>query len=620
MFTMMMGASPVAQISAAKEYGMKSQRAIRRIAFLALLTTASNAYAQERPAGFEPIKSVTDVNGVDLLSGKMTFPVPPLSVPVAPELSITRIQDIVNYLSGSRTIGLAGEPQTNADLRIGEGTSERFECPADTCASKSGRHGALVGGPGLTLGSPGLFVFTQGGTGKQIRYNQTASQVITGGTQPGQGSNTFAYWASKITYPEGIVLDFEYDVNVVSTATRNLRPTKVKSNRGFQLRVTYASNDPLNVGWALPSAAAIYREGEFTTPLASVTYPAGGASDMAGAVWFGAFVNSLGSSGSVPAGSYRPPTNTSNQIVASTAVSDERGPLLSSVVKDGTQTWNYAYSHAANNSITNNPYVVGRTVTITGPASYFRKIWITEGRKANAPNAAITKEQDALNRTTLYTNDTFGRVTRVQMPEGNAVEIVYAPIMGHITKKTVKAKTGSGLPDIIEEATFTTDPLCPDNAFAYCYRPLTVKDAKSNITDYEWTSFGALTKETKPADPSGIRPTRRIEYVQRFAWYNNGSGTFVRSLSGIMLKSKERTCKTTATVGNACAGGANDEVITDYDYGPDSGPNYLLLRGMTVTATGTSGALEILRTCFTYDPQGRKISETQPMGTGSTCP
>ena len=44
-------------------------------------------------------------------------------------------------------------------------------------------------------------------------------------------------------------------------------------------------------------------------------------------------------------------------------------------------------------------------------------------------------------------------------------------------------------------------------------------------------------------------------------------------------------------------------------------PNNLLLRGTVVTADG-----QTLRTCYTYDDMGRKISETQPKGTGSSCP
>jgi hypothetical protein len=50
------------------------------------------------------------------------------------------------------------------------------------------------------------------------------------------------------------------------------------------------------------------------------------------------------------------------------------------LVKGGTETYNYAYSHAPGpygGIGTNNPYVADRTVTITGPASYYRKVWIT---------------------------------------------------------------------------------------------------------------------------------------------------------------------------------------------------------------------------------------------------
>ena len=52
-----------------------------------------------------------------------------------------------------------------------------------------------------------------------------------------------------------------------------------------------------------------------------------------------------------------------------------------------------------------------------------------------------------------------------------------------------------------------------------------------------------------------------------------------------------------------------------YDYGPDSGPNLLLLRGKVVTADGIS-----LRTCYAYDPLGNKISETSPRAGLTVCP
>ena len=103
--------------------------------------------------------------------------------------------------------------------------------------------------------------------------------------------------------------------------------------------------------------------------------------------------------------------------------------------------------------------------------------------------------------------------------------------------------------------------------------------------------------------------------MQRNAWIKNASGGYVQLATPIWLLSEERTCRTTATVGNACAGGASDEVVTTYDYGPNSGPNNLWLRGVAVTADG-----QTLRTCYTYDDYGRKLSETKPLGTGANCP
>jgi YD repeat-containing protein len=77
------------------------------------------------------------------------------------------------------------------------------------------------------------------------------------------------------------------------------------------------------------------------------------------------------------------------------------------------------------------------------------------------------------------------------------------------------------------------------------------------------------------------------------------------------------TCRSGNPSGAGCALGAGDEVVTDYDYGPDAAANNLLLRGQSVTADGTT-----LRTCFAYDGLGRKISETSPNGTAglAACP
>lgn len=147
-----------------------------------------------------------------------------------------------------------------------------------------------------------------------------------------------------------------------------------------------------------------------------------------------------------------------------------------------------------------------------------------------------------------------------------------------------------------------------------CDKPLTATDAKGQVTTYTYdAAHGGILTETLPA-VNGITPQKRYEYAQRYAWVKNSGGTFVQSASPMWLKTRERSCRTTASSGATCAGGAADEVITDYDYGPDSGPNNLLLRGVIVTADGQS-----LRTCYGYDEMGRKISETQPAANLGSC-
>lgn len=139
-------------------------------------------------------------------------------------------------------------------------------------------------------------------------------------------------------------------------------------------------------------------------------------------------------------------------------------------------------------------------------------------------------------------------------------------------------------------------------------------------TDYTYDSVhgGVLTK-TSPPDANGIRAQVRFEYTQRYAWVKTAGGGYTTAGDPIWVKTRERTCKTSATITTngvaSCQGGASDEVVTDYEYGPNSGPNNLLLRGVAVTADG-----QTLRTCYGYDANGRKVSETKPAAGLGVCP
>lgn len=196
-------------------------------------------------------------------------------------------------------------------------------------------------------------------------------------------------------------------------------------------------------------------------------------------------------------------------------------------------------------------------------------------------------------------------------PEGVKTELTYGT-GGNITQVRRKAKPGSGLPDIVTSATYScTNP-------RICSKPLTQTDANGQVTTYTYKAeTGDLLTETKPADANGIQAVTRNEYAQFYAWISNGAGGYVQATDPVWLISATRTCRTTATVSNACAGGSADEVVTAYEYeaGNATTPSNLLLKGVTVTADG-----QTLRTCYRYDDRARKISETKPAAGLTVCP
>lgn len=230
----------------------------------------------------------------------------------------------------------------------------------------------------------------------------------------------------------------------------------------------------------------------------------------------------------------------------------------------------------------------------------------------------VTAFTDPLSRTTGLGYDgsvdyiyESGDPNEVLLPEGNS-EGFFKDARGNITAKVVKAKPGTGLADLFITAVYPST--CGN--IKTCNKPTSATDPKGNTTDFTYdAAHGGVLTETGPTDASSIRPVKRNAYVQRSAWLKNSSGGYTASAYPVWLLSEMRICRTSATVGNTCAAGVTDEVVTAYDYGPNTGPNNLLVRGQTVTANGVT-----LRTCFSYDRDGRKISETSPNANLSACP
>lgn len=246
----------------------------------------------------------------------------------------------------------------------------------------------------------------------------------------------------------------------------------------------------------------------------------------------------------------------------------------------------------------------------------------------DGPGGVSASAQFAANLPTDYTEN--GRSTKIEWdgvqisrmayPEGNAVTRQYSS--RYIPSgETWVPKTGSGTAGVANSIAYpvTATGSVADCAFVSrkaCNKPTYRIDYRGNRTDYTWDqNSGLVLTETGPADPAGIRPVKRSAYAQRYAWISNGAGGYAQASSPIWVLTSEKTCRTTATSGDACVGGAVDETVTAYDYGPDAGPNNLLVRGITVTASGTTR-----RTCYGYDAVGNRIWETKPRAGLGSCP
>jgi len=204
-------------------------------------------------------------------------------------------------------------------------------------------------------------------------------------------------------------------------------------------------------------------------------------------------------------------------------------------------------------------------------------------------------------------------------PDGRRTDLLSDEVVRVVGRATRHALTGSGLADIVTRATY----YCSPSEMTNCSKPTTSTDAMGNVTDHSWDPVhGGLLSETGPAPGAGApRPQTRHSYAQRYAWVSNGSGGYVQAATPVWVRTATSSCRTSAATGNPAApcAVAGDEVLTTYDYGPDSGPNTLLLRGLLVTATD-GGVATNLRTCFTYDARGRRIGETLPNANLASCP
>lgn len=462
--------------------------------------------------------------------------------------------------------------------------------------------------------------------GTVITFNPMTFNTTTS-ARCNQDNGNCAY-ASQMVLPDGTQYDFSYD----NIGTINSRLRRVVSNTGFALIFEYTTSGSqpyISKACALNLAVASLPSG-YTCPAGAISasYAYSGnfmtqMTDPSGSVWN--FGNTyIDGSSDYTLSLFKPGSATPYLVnTYQQSYSDSYFRVVKKQVFTPGTTYNYNFS-----VISQGDFNPGSDDVAGGDYTY-------EGKIVSASYGGYRPPKLYPDRTTYITPkperlvDELGRVytgdycmpypngqgcrpTALQVltdPSGIKTYYSYDSKL-NVIQMVTKAKPGSGLADIVQSATYSCSNL------KACAKPTSVTDANGNVTTttYSFDHGGVLT-QTLPA-VNGINPVTRYAYAQHYAWLKAAGSGYVQATTPVWLLSEERTCKATATVGNACAGGAADEVVTTYEYqvGSASVGSNLLLKSKVVTADGAS-----LRTCFGYDALGRKVSETAPRAGLTSC-
>ena len=533
---------------------------------------ATGADAQttpDAPTVISPLRVETDVNDVNLVTGRTVLKTPTISVPAAPNLRFDWVQNAAPYVSGTITPGnVSGDTPAQASYSIhtGSGASESFKCPDMDCESVTGTGSTFV---------PNIYRFRQAGTGALWRFD------LKHVDSQGPTNRTVLYYASQVTYPNGETISYFYDTATLAGDPYQrtfYRPNRVTSSLGYSIAITYQSNDFSQNAWASVAQATLSASADPSTPLARLTYSGNTITDFIGRTFTcTACANALGNNLETPSGSLTLPTEASpaHQVTASAQTSTL--PIVGSVVLDGV-TWTYSYANARlNNKASAWLY---DSVTVTGPNGYHNVYTMTVSDQQNV----ITAQADSLSRTSTFAFDTAFRPTAVVAPEGNRVDVVYDD-WGNIISKTTTPKPGSGLSAVTETAYVDAINCVNTGAPVLCYRPVYTRDALGRQTDYVYNAAGQVTEKTEPADANGVRRKTYVTYD---------------ASSGLSRPTVVRICGDITTCGTL------DEVRTEYTYW---GATMLPLTESHVDAR----AGVTLTTTYSYDAAGRPLSKDGPL-------
>ena len=584
---------PTAFVGAASVKSWRT-KAVGMLAALAAFGSAiAVGSAQEMPKVITPPEVATDPNGLNLLSGKAMKQRPEVSIPAASRLTFTRASDLIMYVKGERhTTARKG----SYAIHIGEHKSENFEC--DNSGYCEGRGTSSLFSPTVN----GRSFYTQEKSGTYYTFDVQVDNWVDNVTS----INHTEYYASKVDYADGERLAFSYELYNPSDPLSSRRVSKVQSSTGYHLALTYW--DSLPSGWLWVKTATIYADAAPTAPLARLSYSSDGSqvTDLAGRTWacsttcdYYAFAPPWGATDTVTLPGESTASLTYTPMPPSSFPAPANDFLTQSISKDGV-SWSYAYSglgiQYSIGSVSTYKY---DSVQVSGPNGYLKTYALETQDEPTWPERYkikyVKRLTDELGRHTDYTYQPFNRshrLTGVTLPEGNSAHFEY-DFAGNIVKRTEKAKAGSSLADLVQEANYGYGSIgCAAHGTPTCWRPLWSKDAKGNQTDFVFNAQGFLEQQLDPADGAGVRQRTINEYTAHVTPYTT-----------IYRRTKVRTCGVLAAATTTCV---TNEPYTTFSYLGDT--------FLPATVTEVSPADSLTRTTVTsYDAAGRVLAVDGPL-------
>lgn len=611
------------------------------MAALAFCASAGPASAQTGLIDLVPIVEFTDDRGVDVAGAVYRHREDLVSIGTAPHalaLNLTisspgqRVaSDCVGYgdIGHSIYLGL----NTHA-YYSGQSSSPELNF---VLPHQSGKVAVYGSWQNPTVGGDQYFtVANNAGTVNYVGVDGTEADFSGNAAQTGSSDTSVYSGVNQIRYPDGEVWTYRYNLIGYNSGSGSgscgsgqlTRLRSIVSSRGYAIQLNYASEATSTLttssairDWVSPVRATVYNKSSVScdesllqscaavtalNSAAAFAYDRGNRTvtitkpNGEQVVLTFSFISSLRLAGVArPGGISRTMTYFEGNMWFGESETTVR--YLTSLTEAG-RTWSYDYTPLDGSG--------NATITVTEPGG--------ATSTNDSGGTYVYRSVDALQRETLYGHSGLARFTSRRYPEGNQVTADYDS-RGNLNLVRQIPKPGSGLPTLQATATFPAS--CTSSDRRSCNQPLSTTDFNGNTTDFTYDpAHGGVLTETGPA-VNGVRPQARHSYAQRYAWIANGSGGYMQAATPIWVRTATSTCRTSAATGNPAApcATAGDEVLTQYDYGPNAGPNTLLLRGQTVTSTDGSVATT-LRTCYGYDVSGRRISETQPNANLASCP